>query len=119
MRHTRKGIAGSNPALSASTVPEWALSYAGFSDQRLEQTGLRSHHPDYAGIDLDALGERAQVVAAIAAAFEPDAPARRAGEGAEHLRRDRLAPRVLKHGLGALGIGLGLIANDLEAVDAV
>ena len=59
------------------------------------------------------------MIAAVAAAFEPDALAGGPGELAQHLRRDRLAPRVLKHGLGALGVDLGLIADGLEAVDAV
>ena len=60
--------------------------------QRLEQPGLRSHDADLAFGDLDPLGERAQVIAAIAAAFEPDALAGGAGKLAEHLWRDRLAP---------------------------
>jgi hypothetical protein len=59
------------------------------------------------------------MVAAVAAAFKADTLARSTGEFAQHLRRDRLVPRVLKHGLGAFGIGLRLIADCLEAVDTI
>ena len=40
--------------------------------QRLKQAGFRSHDPNLAFGNLDALGERAEVVAAIAAAFSAD-----------------------------------------------
>ncbi|MDD2869561.1 hypothetical protein [Neomegalonema sp.] len=59
------------------------------------------------------------MVAAIAATFQPDAVSGCRGKLAQHLRRHRLLPCVLKHGLCALGIGLGLIPDGLEAVDAV
>lgn len=51
-------------------------SYAVFSDQRLEQPGFRSDDPNLTIRDLDALGERAEMVASIAAAFEADAALR-------------------------------------------
>ena len=60
--------------------------------ERLEQPGLRSHDPNFALGDLDALCERAKMVAAVTAPFKPDTLARGVGELAEHLRRDRLAP---------------------------
>lgn len=59
------------------------------------------------------------MVAAIATPFKADTPPRGFGEGAHHLRSNGLAAGVLKHGLGALGIGLRLIADGLQAVDAV
>ncbi|MBB6254857.1 hypothetical protein [Nitrospirillum iridis] len=59
------------------------------------------------------------MVAAIAAAFKADMPPRGFGEVAYHLRGNGLVAGVFKHGLGALGIGLRLIADDLQAVDAV
>lgn len=59
------------------------------------------------------------MVAAVAAALEADALARCLGEGADHLRGDGLGAGVVEQGLGALGIDLRLIADDLEAVDAV
>ena len=59
------------------------------------------------------------MVAAITTPFKADMPPRGFGEGAHHLRSNGLAAGVLKHGLGALGIGLGLIADGLEAVDTV
>ena len=59
------------------------------------------------------------MVAAITTPFKPDMPPRGFGEGAHHLRGNGLAAGVFKHGLGALGIGLRLIADGLQAVDAV
>lgn len=59
------------------------------------------------------------MIAAIASPFKADTLARGAGELTQHLRRDRLAPRVLEHGLSALGVALRLIADGLEAVDPV
>ena len=59
------------------------------------------------------------MVAAITTPLKADIPPRDFGQGAHHLRGNGLAAGVLKHGLGALGIGLRLIADGLEAVDAV
>jgi len=59
------------------------------------------------------------VVTAITTPFKADMPPRSFGEGAHHLRGNGLAAGVLKHGLGALGIGPRLIADGLEAVDTV
>ncbi len=59
------------------------------------------------------------MVAAIATPFKADTPPRGFGEGTHHLRSNGLAAGVLKHGLGALGIDLRLIADGLEAVDTV
>jgi hypothetical protein len=60
--------------------------------ERLEQPGLRSHDPHLAVTDFDPLSERAKMVTAVAAAFEPDTLSRGAGKLIEHLRRDCLAP---------------------------
>ncbi len=59
------------------------------------------------------------MVTAIATPFKPNALTRGFGEGAHHLRGDGLAAGVLKHGLGAPGIGLRLIAGSFQAIDAV
>jgi hypothetical protein len=59
------------------------------------------------------------MVPAITTPFKADMPPRGFGEGAHHLRGDGLAAGVLKHGLGALGSRLRLIADGLEAVDTV
>lgn len=59
------------------------------------------------------------MVTAIAAAFEADALAGGLGEGADHLRGDGLGTGVLEHGLGALGIGLRLVPDSLETLDAI
>ncbi|MBR1138978.1 MAG: hypothetical protein ACR65X_07190 [Methylocystis sp.] len=59
------------------------------------------------------------MVAAVATAFKADALAGGLGEGADHLRGNGLGTGGVEHGLGALGIGLGLVPDGLEAVDAV
>jgi len=59
------------------------------------------------------------VVPAIAAAVQPDTLAGGCGELAQHLRRYRLLSCILEHGLRPVGVGLGLIADGFEAVDAV
>jgi hypothetical protein len=57
------------------------------------------------------------MVTAIAATFKADIPPRGFGEVAHHLRGNGVVAGVFKHGLGALGVGLRLIADGLEAVD--
>ncbi len=57
--------------------------------------------------------------AAIAAAVDPNALAGGSGEFLDHGGRDRLLPGAFRHRLGAVGVGLGLIANGLQAGDAL
>src|SRR6185437_1392871 len=64
--------------------------YAGRGGQCLNQIALRADDADLALGDLDALSERAEMVAAIAAALDPDPLACRPGEALNHLRRDGL-----------------------------
>jgi hypothetical protein len=59
------------------------------------------------------------VFAAIAASFDSDALAGTPGEFLDHRGRDRLLPRAFRHRLGAVGIGLGLIADRFQAHDAL
>jgi hypothetical protein len=59
------------------------------------------------------------VVAAIAAAVDPDTLAGRPGEFLDHGGGDRLLPGTFRHRLGAVGIGLGLIADRLQTGDAL
>ena len=59
------------------------------------------------------------MIAAIAAAFNPDPLAGRPGELLDHGGRDCLLPRAFRHRLCALGVGLGLIADRLQASDAL
>ena len=59
------------------------------------------------------------MVAAIAATVDPDPLARRPGELLDHRGRDRLLPGAFHHRVGALGVGLGLIADRLQAGDAL
>jgi hypothetical protein len=59
------------------------------------------------------------MVAAIAAAIQPDTLAGGHGELAQHFRRHSPLADVLEHGLRPVGIGLCLITDGLGAVDAV
>ena len=97
--------------------------YAGFSargsDQSAQQFGFRSHDADFLIRDLDTLGQRAEVVAAIAAAVQPDALASRAGEGSDHVGADGLVAGMVEGSLCAFGVGAGLFPNRLEAGDTL
>jgi hypothetical protein len=53
------------------------------------------------------------MLAAIAAAVDPDALSGGSGEFLDHGGRDRLVTRALRQRLGAIGVGLGLIADGL------
>ncbi len=57
--------------------------------------------------------------AAIAAAVDPDALLGSRGEFLDHGGRNRLLPHTLGHRLGAVGVCLGLIADGLQAGDAL
>ncbi len=60
-----------------------------------------------------------KVVASVAAALDPDPLPRGPGELLDHRGRDRLLPCALRHRLGTLGVYLGLIADCLQASDAL
>ena len=51
------------------------------------------------------------MVAAIAAAVDPDALRAVTGEFLDQRGRDGLLSRTFRHRLGAVGVGLGLIAD--------
>lgn len=59
------------------------------------------------------------MIAAIAAAFQPDALAGRAGEGLDHIGADSLIAGMVERSLGALGVGAGLFPDHLEAGNAL
>src|ERR1700686_5093208 len=59
------------------------------------------------------------MVAAIAAPFDPYSLAGRGCELAEHRCGDRLLSRAFQCGLGAQGVGLGLIADRLQPGDSL
>jgi hypothetical protein len=65
------------------------------------------------------LGERAEMVAAVAAALEPVMPPRGFGEVADYFRGNSLAAGVLKQGLGALSAGLASCRLPMAAKDIV
>src|SRR5487761_1133996 len=93
--------------------------YARDGGERPEQVALRSHDADFTVRHLDPLGQRPQVIAAIAAAVEPDPLAGSSGELPDHGGGDGLLARTFQHDLGAFGIGLGLIPNRFEAGDTL
>src|SRR5579872_2102057 len=64
--------------------------YASSGSERLKQIAFRADDADLAVCDLDALGERAEVVAPIATAVDPDPLTRRPGEFLDHGGRDCL-----------------------------
>jgi len=65
------------------------------------------------------LGQRAQVFSPVSAAVDAYPLSGGPGECLDHGGRDRLLPRAFRHRLGAVGIGLGLIAYGLEAGDTL
>jgi len=58
------------------------------------------------------------VFAAIAAAVDPNALSGGLGEFLDHSGGDCLLPRTFRHRLGAVGVGLGLVAYRLQTGDA-
>lgn len=79
------------PPFQNRTANPWrSRLYAGRGGQRLKQMALRADDADLAMRDLDTLGKRAEMVAAIAAAVDLDPLTCRAGKLLDHLRRDRL-----------------------------
>ena len=56
----------------------------------MKQIAFRADNADLAIRHLDALGERTEMVAPVAAAVDPDPLSRRPGELLDHLRRDGL-----------------------------
>src|SRR5262249_10510794 len=95
---------------------QFTASDGGKSAQKLV---FRSFDKHLALGDLDALREGAQVVTAVAATVEPHPLAGRGRESRNHLRCDRLMGRTVEHGLRTLGIGLGLVTQRAQALDAV
>jgi hypothetical protein len=65
--------------------------YASRRGERLKQIAFRTHDADLAIRDLDALSERAEMVAAVAAAINLHPLLCRPGELLDHLRRDDVA----------------------------
>ena len=93
--------------------------YAVGGGKRSEQIAFRSHDPHLLLGHLHPLSQGAKVFAPIAAAVDPDALAGSPGEPLQHGGRDRLLPHTFGQRLGAVGVGLGLIADGLQACDAL
>jgi hypothetical protein len=58
--------------------------------EHLKQIAFRADNADLAICDLDALRKRAEMVAAVTAAIDPNPLPCRSGECLDHLRRDGL-----------------------------
>jgi hypothetical protein len=78
-------------------------------NKRPQKVALRSHYANFIVSDLDALGQRAQVIPPIAAPFDPDLGAGGSSKCADHGGAARLMGRAFQHGLSALGVYLRLI----------
>ena len=83
-------------------------------DERPQQCAFRPHDANFFRVHLDALGERAQVIATVAAAGGPHSFAGLRGERFEGLRRDA-RPEPIERTLGPLCVSAGLVADDLTA----
>ena len=82
-------------------------------DKGTQQYAFRAHDANLFRIDFNALGECAEVVAAIAAALGAHALAGLPGECFERLRRDA-RPEPFERILGSLCVGASLVADRLE-----
>ena len=85
----------------------------------MQQIALRSDDADLAIGDLDALGERSEMVAAIAAASDPYPLASGRGELPHYGERDGLLADAFEGSSRSLGFGLRLVTDRFEAGDAV
>jgi hypothetical protein len=85
----------------------------------VQQIALRSDNSDLAICHLDALSERTQMIAAVAAASNPYPLAGRGNKLPHHGRRDDLLAVAFERSGRSLRLGLGLIADRLEADDTV
>ncbi len=98
---------------------DYAGVSASGSDQGAQQFGLRSYDADFSVRDLYTLSQGAQVIAAVATTFQPDALTGRAGEGSDHIEAESLVAGTFERSLGALGVGAGLFTKRIEADDAL
>jgi hypothetical protein len=116
-------VSSSNPLGRAISVQNYERRTPPISRlkrrQGAQQFRLRSDDANFLVGDLDALSQRAQMIAAVAAIFQPDALVGHAGEGFDHIRAESLIAGMIERGLGALGIRLRLVADGLEASDAL
>jgi hypothetical protein len=87
-------------------------------DERAQEDAFRSHDAQFFLIDFDALGERAEVIAAVATAIGPHTLARRPGKRLERFRCDRRSG-AFNRILGSLRVKAGLVARGLQFTDPV
>ncbi|WP_296578159.1 hypothetical protein [Xanthobacter sp.] len=59
------------------------------------------------------------MIAAVAAAVQPDALAGHAGKCPDHIGVDGLIAGMVERGPGAFGVGVGLFPNRFEAGDTL
>ncbi len=81
---------------------------AGRSDERPQQRAFRPHDANFLRVHLDALGERAEVVATVAAALGPHALAGGPAKSFQSLGCEKDRPRSIQRILGPLCVKAGL-----------
>jgi hypothetical protein len=115
-------IMGSKSELLRTLVAASSAKKAGFGafsgDERAQEDAFRSHDAQFFLIDFDALGERAEVIAAVATAIGPHTLARRPGKRLERFRCDRRSG-AFNRILGSLRVKAGLVARGLQFTDPV
>jgi hypothetical protein len=87
--------------------------------KRPQKLGFRPHDADGVVCDLHALRQGAQMIPPIAALAAPDALPRPAGKAVDHGRADGVVAGAVQQGLSPVGVRPGLVADDLEAGDAL
>jgi hypothetical protein len=116
---TKPGVRSSNLFGRATSVQNWAFQDLQFlrSTRRRACAAARfsTHDANFFRVHLDALGERAEVVAAVAAALRPHALPGLPGERLESLRCDARSEPI-ERTLGPLCVGAGLVAITLRLV---
>ena len=87
-------------------------------DERSQEHAFRPHDAQFFLVDFDALGERAEVIAAVAAAIGPHSLAGGPGKRLQRFWCDRRSAPFDRI-LGPLRVKAGLVARGLQFTDAV
>ncbi|KPH62112.1 hypothetical protein [Novosphingobium sp. ST904] len=84
-------------------------------NKRLQQLRFRSHDANCVVRDLNALRQGAQVIPPIAALMAANALPRAVCKSFDHCGAEGTVAGAFEHCLCPVGVGTGLIADDLEA----
>lgn len=107
------------PLQSQAGHAETRRSSARNGGERAKPLSLRSHDANFGLTYLDPLGNGAQAIPPIAAPIHPDPMPCHPGKAAHSGGRHRPIAGAFEDGLSPLGIDLGLIAEPLQADDAL